>query len=85
MQAYLLEADGGNEQMHVMDRVIGSILSSFGQPGHQAGQFTFLHTVARDSHGNLYTGETINGRRVQKFTPVSCNNGHGGGFGFGNC
>jgi len=84
-QNFMLEADGGNEQMHVMDRAIGGIVSSFGQPGLLAGQFTFLHSVALDSNGNLYTGETINGRRVQKFVPVDCNAGSGGGDGGGNC
>jgi hypothetical protein len=38
----------------------------------QAGQFTFLHSLAKDSKGNLYTGETINGRRIQKFVPLDC-------------
>jgi hypothetical protein len=84
-QTFMLEADGGNEEMHVMDRALGGIVSSFGQPGLLAGQFTFLHSVARDSKGNLYTGETINGRRVQKFVPVDCNSGVGGGDGSGNC
>lgn len=77
-QTFLFEVDGGNEQMLVMDRVAGSILSKFGQPGRQGGQFTFLHTVARDSKGNLFTGETINGRRIQKFVPV-CNDRNGKG------
>ncbi len=44
------------------------ILAGFGRPGHMAGDFTFLHTVAVDSRGNLFTGETIGGRRVQRFT-----------------
>jgi hypothetical protein len=26
-----------------------------------------MHTLAIDSHSNLYIGETIGGRRVQKF------------------
>jgi hypothetical protein len=85
MQSFMFEADGGNEQMHIMDRIVGSILASFGQPGHQAGQFTFLHTVAKDSKGNLFTGETINGRRVQKFVQANCNNGNGHGNGNGRC
>lgn len=85
LQKFMFEVDGGNEQVLIMDRIAGAILDWFGQPGHQAGQFTFLHTVARDSKGSLYTGETINGRRVQKFVPVACNNGQGGGHGFGNC
>ena len=32
-----------------------------------AGEFTFLHSLAVDTKGNLYTGETIGGRRIQKF------------------
>ena len=72
MQTLMFEADGGNEIVHIMSRVMGTILSGFGAPGLQAGQFTFLHSVVLDSKGNLYTGETINGRRIQKFTPVRC-------------
>ena len=78
-QTFMFEADGGNEQLLIMDRAAGSILAKFGQPGRQGGQFTFLHTVARDSRGNLYTGETINGRRVQKFVPVDCDDDRGRG------
>jgi NHL repeat len=84
-QTYMFEVDGGNEILHTMDRLLGKILADFGQPGHQAGQFTFLHSVVLDSKGNVYTGETINGRRVQKFTQVECNEGKGHGYGYGNC
>ena len=68
----MLGKNGGNEILHIMGRVSGKILSGFGTPGLQAGQFTFLHSVVVDSKGNLYTGETINGRRIQKFVPVGC-------------
>jgi hypothetical protein len=44
-----------------------SILAGFGRSGHMAGDFVFLHSIALDSKGNLFTGETINGRRIQKF------------------
>ena len=81
----MYEVDGGNEILHIMNRAMGSIVGGFGQPGLHAGQFTFLHTVSKDSKGNLYTGETINGRRIQKFVQVECNNGKGKGAGFGNC
>ena len=84
-QTYMFEVDGGNEMLHTMDRLLGKILANFGQPGHQAGQFTFLHSLVLDSKGNVYTGETINGRRVQKFTQVECNEGKGRGHGYGNC
>jgi hypothetical protein len=83
-QSLMFEADGGNEIVHIMDRVMGSILSGFGTPGLQAGQFTFLHSVSKDSRGNLYTGETINGRRIQKFVPSDCRGNNGNGNGNGN-
>jgi hypothetical protein len=46
-----------------------TILGGFGRSGHMAGDFVFLHSIALDSKGNLFTGETINGRRIQKFVP----------------
>ena len=85
MQTYMFEVDGGNEILHTMDRVLGTIVANLGQPGHQAGQFTYLHSNTVDSKGNVYTGETINGRRIQKFIHVECNNGNGQGNGNGNC
>jgi hypothetical protein len=84
-QSYMFEIDGGNEIMHTMDRMLGSIVSDLGRPGHAAGEFTFLHSNTVDSKGNVYTGETINGRRIQKFVHVECNNGNGKGNGNGNC
>ena len=84
-QTYMFEVDGGNEIMHTMDRVLGTIVADLGQPGHQGGQFTYLHSNTVDSKGNVYTGETINGRRIQKFVHVQCNNGGGQGDGKGNC
>lgn len=81
LQTFLFEADGGNEQVLIMDRIEGTILDKFGQPGRQAGQFTFLHSINKDSKGNLYVGETINGRRIQKFKRIECNQGQGQGQG----
>jgi sugar lactone lactonase YvrE len=69
-QTLMFVADGGNEILHILNRSLGTLLSSFGAPGLQAGQFTALHSVSMDSKGNLYTGETINGRRIQKFVRV---------------
>jgi hypothetical protein len=83
-QSLMFEADGGNEIVHIMDRIAGTILDEFGTPGLQAGQFTFLHTIIKDSKGNLYTGETINGRRVQKFIRVDCDD-RGKGDGKSRC
>lgn len=70
-QKYMYVADGGDEQVKILDRTNGEILSSFGRPGHQLGEFTHAHTLAVDSKDNVYVAETDWGRRVQKFKPVS--------------
>lgn len=69
-QTLMYVVDGGDEVLWTIDHATGKALSGFGRPGHQAGEFSFEHTVAVDSKGNLFIGETINGRRVQKFKPV---------------
>ena len=43
------------------------VLTTFGDGGRQPGQFYGVHSVATDSQGNLYTTETYEGKRVQKF------------------
>jgi DNA-binding beta-propeller fold protein YncE len=70
-QKLIYVMNGGTEQVHILDHTSGKILSSFGRPGHQAGNFTHGHTLAVDSKGNVYVAETDWGRRVQKFKPVS--------------
>ena len=42
-------------------------ITSFGDGGRQPGQFYGVHSIATDSKGNLYTTETYEGKRVQKF------------------
>jgi DNA-binding beta-propeller fold protein YncE len=70
-QKYMFVADGSDEMIWTLDRQSGQTLGGFGRIGHMAGEFTFLHTLAMDSKGNIYTGETVGGRRVQKFSAVS--------------
>ena len=70
-QKYLLVADGENDKVWSMLRSDGSIVSSFGHKGRNAGQFYWLHQLVMDSKGNLYTGEVNNAKRVQKFVPVA--------------
>lgn len=72
-QQYLYVMNGRNEQVHVLDHESGEILSSFGRPGHQIGNFTHGHTVSADSQGNLYVAETSTGRRIQRFKRVDSN------------
>ena len=45
----------------------GEKLSSFGRPGHMAGNFKWVHNMAIDSKGTICTAEVGDGRRVQKF------------------
>jgi len=66
-QRYLYVADGMNMQVHVVDRQTLDVLTSFGDGGRQPGEFYAVHSVATDSKGNLYTAETYEGKRVQKF------------------
>jgi len=70
-QKYLYVMNGRNEQVHVLDHASGRMLSSFGRPGHQIGNFTHGHTLAVDSRGNVYVAETNWGRRVQRFKRVA--------------
>jgi DNA-binding beta-propeller fold protein YncE len=66
-QEHLYLADAGNGRVHIYDRRTLQEVGGFGRIGHYAGQFVFLHVVAADSKGNLYTAEVGGGRRVQKF------------------
>ena len=66
-QTVLYNPDGTNQQMWMLLREDLTILGTFGRRGRMAGQFYWVHNVAVDSHGNVYTGEVNQGRRVQKF------------------
>ncbi len=67
-QQYIFMADGRNERVYVMDRQSLEVITMFGDGGRQPGQFFAVHSIATDSKGNLYTTETYEGKRVQKFT-----------------
>ena len=66
-QKYLFLADGKNERVYIMLRDTLEILSTFGGGGRQPGQFFAVHSIAIDSKGNIFTTETYEGRRLQKF------------------
>jgi hypothetical protein len=77
-QRFLYLADGMNNQVHVLDRESLEMVTSFGDGGRVPGEFFALHSIATDSKGNIYTAETYEGKRVQKFTykglgPVAAN------------
>lgn len=66
-QRYLYVADGKNEKVYVMDRQSLTVLTSFGGGGRQPGQFFAVHSIATDSRGNIFTTETYEGKRLQRF------------------
>ncbi len=66
-QKYLYLGDGKNQKIYILERESMQILTSFGDGGRQPGQFFAVHSIATDSKGNLFTTETYEGRRLQKF------------------
>jgi DNA-binding beta-propeller fold protein YncE len=66
-QKYIYLADGQDAKVFILLRETLEILTSFGSGGRQPGQFYGVHNVAVDSKGNLYTTETYEGKRLQKF------------------
>jgi DNA-binding beta-propeller fold protein YncE len=68
-QRFLYVADGHDEKIFIVRRDTLETLGSFGDGGRYPGTFYGVGSVAVDSKGNVYTGETLEGKRVQKFIP----------------
>jgi hypothetical protein len=66
-QRYIYLADGRNQRVRVVHRESLEELTSFGRGGRYPGHFFSLHSIATDSQGNVFTTETYQGRRLQKF------------------
>ena len=66
-QRLLYVADGHDKKVWILDRNSLATLGSVGSGGRYPGQFYGVGSVAVDSKGNLYTGESYEGKRVQKF------------------
>lgn len=69
---YLYVADMMNSRIWILLRATHEPIAAIGRIGRYAGEFTWLHSMAVDSKGNLYVTEVNTGRRVQKlvFTGV---------------
>ena len=72
-QKYLFVADGHNDVIWMVDRQSGKTLGYLGGHGRLAGQLFFPNAVGIDTHGNVFTGEVRNSKRIQKFAPVLTN------------
>jgi DNA-binding beta-propeller fold protein YncE len=66
-QRFIYIADGANQNVKVVDRQSLKQLTQFGDGGRQPGAFYGVHSIATDSKGNIYTTETWEGKRVQRF------------------
>lgn len=66
-QTRLFVADGQNQRVWLLDRDTLAVTGSVGAGGRWPGHFYAVTGVAVDSAGNLYTGETLEGKRLQKF------------------
>ncbi len=66
-QEFIYLADGQNFKIYIIERESMEVLYTFGDGGRQPGLFYAPHSIATDSEGNIYTTETYEGKRVQKF------------------
>jgi hypothetical protein len=66
-QTYLYIPDGTNQKVWILRRSDLSVVGEFGRGGRNAGQFGWVHNLAVDSRGNVYTSEVDIYKRVQKF------------------
>jgi DNA-binding beta-propeller fold protein YncE len=70
-QSVLLAADGENNTVWMLVREAGDIIGRFGRNGRNAGDFHWIHNMAVDSRGNVFTTEVDTGKRAQRFRLVS--------------
>lgn len=68
-QQFLYVADGHDQKVFILRRDTLQTVGSFGDGGRYPGTFYSVGSVAVDSKGNVYTGENLEGKRVQKFLP----------------
>jgi hypothetical protein len=66
-QTFLMNADGANNEVRTLVRETGEVVGAFGRNGRNAGEFHWIHNLAVDSKGNIYTTEVDTGKRAQKF------------------
>jgi sugar lactone lactonase YvrE len=67
VQTLIYISDIMNNVVWIVNRADGQTLGHFGFFSHAGGGFHYLHMVAADSKGNVYTGEVDTGKRVQRF------------------
>src|SRR5699024_9847251 len=66
-QSCLYVGDISNGTIYIVNRANMQELGQLGRAGRNAGEFHWLHFIAVDSAGNIYTSEVNNEKRIQKF------------------
>jgi DNA-binding beta-propeller fold protein YncE len=77
-QRFVYAADGQDQKVFVLRRDTLEVVSSFGAGGRYPGQFFGVGSIAVDSKGNVYTGETYEGKRLQRFVVKGTGAARGG-------
>ena len=70
-QQYLYVADGTNHKVWIIARADMRIVGAFGRGGRNAGYFGWVHNIAVNSSGDVFTSEVATYGRVQKFIPLA--------------
>jgi DNA-binding beta-propeller fold protein YncE len=66
-QQFVYVANGQEHTIHVLRRDTLAEVARIGSGGRWPGHFNAVGAVAVDTRGNVITGETLEGKRVQKF------------------
>lgn len=64
-QKFMYVANGADDVIHILDRASGQVLSKFGRPGNQSGDFIDPHSIAVNSKGDIIVGEVPYGGKIQ--------------------
>jgi DNA-binding beta-propeller fold protein YncE len=65
-QQFLYVPDGSNKKVQILNRDTLEVVGFFGgRGGHGAGQFFHIHSIASDSKGNIYLGESFGMRALR--------------------
>jgi len=66
-QQFLYVPDGSNKKVQILNRQTLEVLGFFGgHGGHGVAEFFHIHSIASDSKGNIYLGESF-GRRALRW------------------
>ena len=66
-QKFLYIPDGTNKKVQILERATLDVIGAFGgHGGHGAQEFYHIHSIATDSKGNIYLGESF-GQRVLRY------------------